>query len=296
MQALAPHVTVAALADPNPECLSRAQQRAPEALAVATLDELLQADLDAVVIATPSAQHAEQCIRSFERGLAVFCQKPLARNADETRRVLEAARRADRSLGVDFSYRYTRAMQAVKEQNLGKVFALDLVFHNAYGPDKPWFYDKALSGGGCLMDLGVHLVDLALWLAPGTPGRVTGSARTTGEVETYATGSFELDGVLVRLACSWNLRAGQDAVIEATVYGEEAGARFSNVDGSFYDFRADRLEQRHRTPLFEGPDDWQGRALLDWAARPLTYDPACEAVYTGARILDGLLESFSTRD
>jgi predicted dehydrogenase len=43
------------------------------------------------------------------------------------------------------------------------VFAVDLVFHNAYGPDKPWFYDPELSGGGCVMDLGVHLVDLALW-------------------------------------------------------------------------------------------------------------------------------------
>src|SRR3546814_16842415 len=46
---------------------------------------------------------------------------------------------------------------------LGRVHALDLVFHNAYGPDKPWFYDPRLSGGGCVMDLGIHLVDLALW-------------------------------------------------------------------------------------------------------------------------------------
>jgi predicted dehydrogenase len=43
------------------------------------------------------------------------------------------------------------------------VRAVDLTFHNAYGPDKPWFYDPAQSGGGCVMDLGVHLVDLALW-------------------------------------------------------------------------------------------------------------------------------------
>src|SRR3712207_9229647 len=41
--------------------------------------------------------------------------------------------------------------------------SLDLTFHNAYGPDAAWFYDKRAAGGGCVMDLGVHLVDLALW-------------------------------------------------------------------------------------------------------------------------------------
>src|SRR3712207_6976378 len=53
--------------------------------------------------------------------------------------------------------------EIVQSGGLGRTYAVDLVFHNAYGPDKPWFYDPALSGGGCVMDLGVHLVDLALW-------------------------------------------------------------------------------------------------------------------------------------
>src|SRR5207248_7565181 len=98
---------------------------------------------------------------------AVFCQKPLGRTALEAGAVVAAARRADRLLGVDLSYRFTHAVGRVRELvaggELGQVFAADLVFHNAYGPDKPWFYDPALSGGGCVMDLGVHLVDLALW-------------------------------------------------------------------------------------------------------------------------------------
>jgi len=44
-----------------------------------------------------------------------------------------------------------------------RFYLADLIFHNAYGPDKPWFYDRTLSGGGCVIDLGIHLVDLALW-------------------------------------------------------------------------------------------------------------------------------------
>jgi predicted dehydrogenase len=101
------------------------------------------------VIATPSALHAEQAIAALDRGLAVFCQKPLGRDASETRAVVEAARRADRLLGVDLSYRYTRAAAALRDEvrsgALGEVYAVDLVFHNAYGPDKPWFYDRRLA-------------------------------------------------------------------------------------------------------------------------------------------------------
>src|SRR5690606_23712639 len=102
------------------------------------LGQLLELDLDGIVIATPSALHAEQAIAAFERGVAVFCQKPLGRDAIETQRVVSAARAANRLLGVDLSYRHTRAMQKIREVvragGIGAPFAVDLVFHNAYGP------------------------------------------------------------------------------------------------------------------------------------------------------------------
>ena len=72
-----------------------------------------------------------------------------------------AARQSNRLLAVDLSYRFTEAMRQVRNSvqsgALGRIFAVDLVFHNAYGPDKAWFRDPILSGGGCVMDLGVHL-------------------------------------------------------------------------------------------------------------------------------------------
>ncbi len=153
--------------DPDPASIEACEKLAPEAQVFDSLDELLAQDLDAVVIATPSALHAEQSIEALNRGFAVFCQKPLGRNGLEVKRVVEAARRADRLLGVDLSYRWTRAALAMRDTvrsgRIGRVFHADLVFHSAYGPDKPWFYDLRLAGGGCVIDLGVHLVDLALW-------------------------------------------------------------------------------------------------------------------------------------
>jgi len=296
-------VNVAAIADPVPEMAQEAQKLAPDAAVVADLDALLGLGLDGVVIATPSALHAVQSIRALEAGAAVFCQKPLGRTAGEVRAVVEAARAADRLLGVDLSYRFTEAMRAVRgvlaEGGIGRPYAVDLVFHNAYGPDKAWFYDPALSGGGCVMDLGVHLVDLALWaldfpevvevsshlFAGGEP-----LAGGEGQVEDYAVASLTLaTGTVVRLACSWRLQAGRDAVIEAAFYGTEGGLALHNVGGSFYDFTAERYRGTARETLASPPDSWGGRAAADWARRLAAgerFAPEAERFASVAAVLD----------
>jgi predicted dehydrogenase len=232
--------TVAALADTSAEAMHSCLGLASQATMAGGLDELLELKLDGIVIATPSALHAWQAQAALNSGTAVFCQKPLGRSAEETAMVVDAARRADRLLGVDFSYRDTRALAALHELirsgELGDIYAADLTFHNAYGPDKPWFHEPSLAGGGCVMDLGIHLVDLALWMF-GTTAVETVTSRlfskgrplpaNPGVIEDFAVAQLALvEGQVVRLACSWNLPAGCDAVIEATFYGT-AGAPVS---------------------------------------------------------------------
>jgi len=294
-------IEVAAVADPSDEMAAEAAGLAPDAERVASLDALLDAGVDGVVIATPSALHAEQSIRALGHGAAVFCQKPLGRTEREVRAVVDAARAADRLLGVDLSYRFTEGMRRIRELvrsgELGRVYAVDLVFHNAYGPDKPWFYDPALAGGGCVMDLGVHLVDLALWTLGESVRSATSRLFAGGEplagrtdrVEDYCVATLDLDGAAVRLACSWRLQAGCDAAISAAFYGTQGGAAFRNVDGSFYDFVAERHRGTTRETLASPPDHWGGRAAADWAVRLAAgsgFDPAAEEFVASARALD----------
>jgi len=300
---LAEPIEAAAIADPSPESVETARRLAPGAEVVSGLDEMLRLGLDGVVIATPSALHAAQSIEALEAGAAVFCQKPLGRTAAEVQRVVDAARAADRLLGVDMSYRHTAAMvrieQLVRSGELGRIHAVDLTFHNAYGPDKPWFYDPAQSGGGCVIDLGVHLVDLALWTL-GFPkvAQVEAQLFQRGErlpkppeqCEDYAVATLELEsGAVIRLACSWNLHAGQDALIEAAFYGSEGGAAMRNLGGSFYDFEARRFTGTAAETLTSPPDQWGGRAAAEWArrlARSQRYDPAAERLVAVAQVLD----------
>lgn len=292
-----------AVSDPSPAMAEAAQALAPAAAIAEGLDDLLEHDLDGVVIATPSALHAKQSIKALDRGMAVFCQKPLGRTKAEVDAVVEAARLADRVLGVDLSYRYTEGMQQifslVRSGALGEIFAADLVFHNAYGPDKPWFFDKALSGGGCVMDLGVHLVDLALWVLDfPSVASVTSNLFKAGkplpsdsaEVEDFAIATITLStGAVVRITTSWHVHAGRHAVIAADFYGTKGGASFSNVDGSFFDFTARHNTGTESKTLASPPDDWSGRAAAAWAAslaKGGRFDPAAHEFSAVADVLD----------
>jgi predicted dehydrogenase len=297
-----------AVAEPDPGLLAAALESAPGARPCRDLDELLElapelGGLDGVVIATPSALHAGQSLQALAAGLPVFCQKPLGRDAGEARAVVEAARRADLRLGVDLSYRFVEGARRIRELvaagELGRMYAARLVFHNAYGPDKPWFYDRARSGGGCVIDLGTHLIDLLLWVldAPAVTA-VTARCFAGGaplrnperEVEDYAVARLDLvGGAVAELACSWNLPAGQDAVISAAFYGTAGAAELRNVGGSFYDFVAERFHGTARETLAAPPEAWGGRALEHWArglGRDRGFDAEVESAARVAAVID----------
>ncbi|MGH8124602.1 MAG: Gfo/Idh/MocA family protein [Rhodanobacteraceae bacterium] len=304
MQALvdASVAEVVAIADLDP-ALARQAAQSGGARTCTSMEALLQQRLDGVVIATPSALHAGQAMVALEHGSAVFCQQPLARTAAEAARVVAAAHAHDRLLGVDFSYRRVAGLAALREQiragELGELYAIDLTFHNAYGPDKAWFYDVTQSGGGCVMDLGVHLIDLAMWITGCTRAeQVEAHLYQHGRrllsplavPEDYASVQYQVgNGACVRLTCSWRLPAGADAVIEASFYGTRGGASLRNVAGSSYDFTLDRLDGTGRRRLASPPDAWGGRALVDWASRLALdgrFDPAARRFVDVAAIVD----------
>jgi predicted dehydrogenase len=299
----------AAIADPDPGLRAAALADAPDAVAGEELSALLGGGLDGVVIATPSALHAEQAVTALAAGLPVFCQKPLGRDADEAGAVVAAAKRADRLLRVDLSYRHTEAVRRIRElllaDAIGPVHAIDLVFHNAYGPDKRWFKRRDLAGGGCLIDLGTHLIDLTLWLTGGRDATVR-SARvlrggkrldtSSSQVEDFAVAELEVGEAVARLACSWWLPAGTDCVIELVLYGREGALAMRNVGGSFYDFEA-RLQRGTQSEVLAAPpDDWGGRALCEWSERLTVnahFDPAADEYVAVSRVIDDIYRNAS---
>ncbi len=269
----------AGICDLIAENAKKAREAAAGAIVYESLDELIADKPDGIVIATPNALHYSQCLHALNNGISVFCQKPLARNVAESYEIINVAQQVNKLLGVDMSYRLTNGMQKIAElvngNELGEIFAADLVFHNAYGPDKNWFYNPQLSGGGCVIDLGIHLVDLALWIMNFPKvSRVNSTLYSGGKKiqhtsvisEDFASVQMEtISGATIRLTCSWNLAAGKDAEIKASFYGTKASAVFENTNGSFYDFEAFLCQGTSRKTISSQPDDWGGKALISWA-------------------------------
>lgn len=307
---------VCALQDLTPAAASEAWKLAPGAVVFSSFEELLNHDLDGLVIATPNRFHAEQAMAALERGMAVFCQKPLARTARETRNIVRAAENSGCLLGVDLSYRWIPAMRMVsllvESGALGKVFAVDARFHNAYGPDKSWFYDFSLAGGGCLLDLGVHLIDLALApLCFPAVTRVEGTLFSGGEVlrkgtkqvEDYCVAMVETAGsTVINLSASWNLHAGRAADISVTFYGTEGGASLHNINGSFYDFTGERFHGTETETLNNPANSqwqWGSLATLEWINKLATrnqFDPDIARVVTTAEIIDRIYGHEATQE
>jgi predicted dehydrogenase len=194
----------------------------------------------------------------------------------------------------------------VQSSALHDVYAAQLGFHNAYGPDKAWVYDTRLLGGGALVDLGAHLVDLALWtldfpnvlqvnsrlFAEGRP-----VSRKQRRAEDYVVADLTTDtGAVIHLSCSWRLHVGQDCSMEASFFGTRGGARFHNLGGSFYDFGAELLSGTTRRTLCAPPDNWQGRAAIRWMqqlARDDRFDLASLKLLDVANVIDRIYDSDS---
>jgi predicted dehydrogenase len=303
-----PEIEVAALADVETQRVREVAERFPGAIAARDVAELLKCDVDGVVIATPNSCHAQQALECLERGIPVFCQKPLAISAAESKRVVAAAQSSDRLLGIDYCYRHVSGMHELRRciaaGELGDILAVELTFHNAYGPDKPWCYERRLSGGGCLLDLGVHLIDLALWLqaapamelvssnlfAQGQPVRGGEEA-----IEDLAFATFrQSSGAVIRLACSWNAHVGRGAVIEMRLLATKGGAHWRNIDGSFYDFQLDLTRGTSCERIGSAPDDWGARALSSWCRRlqhDRSFDPEALLILPGASLIDEVYRS-----
>jgi predicted dehydrogenase len=207
-------------------------------------DMLRQPEVDAVVICTPNVQHPAQARAALALGKHVLVQKPLALSAREAAQTIDAATAAQKLLLVDCSYRFlaTTGLLAKAVSELGPIREIRGAFHNTYGPGKSWFFDPAQSGGGALMDLGVHLIDLALHLA--NPQRVNLEKIALGydrglAVEDSALFEASLDTIPLHLEVSW--QAPRDLTdISLEIFCADGLAAWRNVHGSFFRFQTYR--------------------------------------------------------
>ncbi|MGD1861209.1 MAG: Gfo/Idh/MocA family protein [Leptolyngbyaceae cyanobacterium] len=161
-------VELVALAEPNPERRAQAQRRVPSAIALPDYGELLDnPGVEGVVICLPSAMHAEVAIAALERGKHVYLEKPIGVTATEAQAVIAAWEQAQVVGMIGFNYRfsplYQTAKAAIQAGQLGPLVSARAVFSYPPGTSPLWKQKRA-SGGGILLDLALHDIDIARFL------------------------------------------------------------------------------------------------------------------------------------
>ncbi len=196
-------------------------------------------EVDAVYVATPNANHKDDTLALLAGGKHVLCDKPLAMSAEDAEEMCEAAAAAGKLLGVAHQMRYFPHLAAVKELidsgQLGKLMLLRMGFAFVNSPGDKWRLSESMAGGGPIMDLAPHTIDIARWLG-GEVDAVTGTTanvRFQYEVEDLAGGVLELDSGAV---CLMDVGyAYSDATL--AVFGTEGTVRVEHAFGQVLDWR-----------------------------------------------------------
>lgn len=249
-----PHAEVVAIADVDKSRLeSVGKQHEISGQYTDYKKMLTKENLDIISIATPNVFHKPITIAALKAGAHVLCEKPMAMNAAEAREMLAVASKAKKRLMINFSYRFTEHSQALKQavdaNSIGDIYFGRTIWHRRRGMPGfgGWFGQKKMAGGGPLIDLGVHRLDLALWLMGyPKPAYVIGKtynhigsrlAKQQGkkfDVEDLASGyiSFKNGATLV-IEASWAANIAENELMETRLFGTKAGLVQRNLNGTY---------------------------------------------------------------
>ncbi|MEZ5560003.1 MAG: Gfo/Idh/MocA family oxidoreductase [Pseudomonadales bacterium] len=314
-------VELVAMADPDEAAMARHAAKFGVARAFTDWRQMLdQAELDAVSVCTPNRLHAECAIGALEAGCAVLCEKPLAASVAEGERMVEVADRLGGKLVIGFQYRYSPRTQFLRQAAAGGQFGRILyarvqALRRRGIPNWGVFGQKALQGGGPLIDIGVHVLEMAHYTM-GSPRPVSASADMftylgnkpsdaveapwkgwdyrTYDVEDLAVGRIRFeDGAVMHVEASFAAHIEKN-FWSFQLMGEQGGATweppriFRDEDGHMVDKSPGWLADERFSGMFKRKMDnfvehvLHGAATLAPARDGLAVQRMIEALYASA--------------
>ncbi len=324
------HFEIVAFCDLIEERAQKAKEEygTPDAKVFTDYQELLKEDLDAVYVLTPNNAHAPVSIAAMEAGKHVMCEKPMAKTYAEAKAMVETAERTGKLLNIGYQNRYRAdsiyLKSACQDGELGEIYyAKAHAIRRRAVPTWGVFLDEEKQGGGPLIDIGTHALDLTLWMMDNyEPEMVVGSVyrklaeqKNTGNawgdwdpdiftVEDSAFGFIKMkNGATISLESSWALNSLDVREAQTTLCGTRAGADMVNG------LRINRVKhgrqcveepnlQAGGVAFFDGvaekPDDVEQRTFYDAVINdePLVVQP--RQAMTVTRILEAIYESGKT--
>ena len=202
-----------------------------DAVTYADHDDMYERDLDAVVITVPNALHEEVAVAALDRDVNTLVEKPLAHSVESAERIAAAERDSEAFCAVGFVMRYYDAVRELlaRSEEFGDITHVEANYiRRNEVPEQGWFIDPDLAGGGALIDVGVHVLDLALAVLDfpeidGVYGRTRAESADL-DIEDSASALVRCgNGATVSLEVAW--AANREPARELVVRGRDGGAR-----------------------------------------------------------------------
>ena len=317
-------VRIVALCDIKPDRLEEANRKFGPARTYADYQELLaDPEVDAVDVCTPNFMHMPPVVAALEAGKDVICEKPIALNGGQGQKMVEASQKAGRRLQVGLNMRFGAGPQAIKRLadrgKFGEIYyARAQAIRRRGVPTWGVFTEKDKQGGGPLIDIGVHILDMTLWLmGHPKPVAVSGTAATkfghrSGHVnlfgkpwdpnnftvEDFASGYVKFEnGASLVLESSFVLNNDKER-FETSLFGTEGGVFLdlhNDANTRIYTEEAGALYDSQ--PVFlpgVGTHEQEIRAFVQSLITDSPVAVPGEQALMVSRILDALYESSDT--
>lgn len=318
-----PHTELTALADLNPEILKvRGAEQKIAKLYANPEDLIADPEIDIVDICTPNRFHAPLAVAALEAGKHVLCEKPLASTPEEIQQMIAARDKSGKMLMTAQHFRFSGEAEALKAEVdtgvLGDVYhARSWMLRRSWAPISPGFVTKELAGGGPCIDIGVHILDLTLWMMghpkpisvtgvtqdklahqPGMFSSWFGTLPTLWDVEEFASAFVRFEnGATLILEVSWLLHhdtTGED--MRMWLYGDRGGAewpanRILTNNNESQQHLNTQLVRRHEIEAHARECMAFAEAVVTGAPSPVPAEQSLDVI----RILDGLYRSAETK-
>ena len=322
-----PDTELVAFCDINPDTLKRRGEEFGVTKLFTDYNEMFKAvpEIDLVSVCTWNNAHAPASIAALNAGKHVLCEKPMAMNAGEALMMQEAAKRNNRVLQVGFVRRFGNDAAVIRDfaqnGNLGELYYARASYVRRNGNPGGWFGDKARSGGGPLIDLGVHIIDLVRYLMGNPkPVSVSGAAfqklfnrpniktpkaynatvttkNDTCDVEDFATALIRFEGgAVLNVEAGFSLNLGKDET-NIGIYGTKGGVKLDpefKLYTEMNDYLADVSLASDTAFDFDGAFQNEIYAFIDAAKGIAPVKATAEDGVALMKILDAIYASAET--
>lgn len=320
------NVEIAAICDINSARLKETADLFGISKRYATEAEMLaDVTLDAVDVCVWNCNHAKCTIDALDAGLHVLCEKPMAYSVKEAEEMLEAAKRNNRLLMIGFVNRFKSevyiAEDFIQDGHIGDIYYAKAAYLRRHGAPGGWFCNKALSGGGPVIDLGVHIVDITRFLM-GNPKPISVFASTADllkdrknlkthagwrpkdakpddicDVEDLGVAIIKYEGnKTMLLETSYSLNG--ESVAKRELFGTKGGIKIDDRDLKIYGEMSDYLvditpitdNYKKEMPMFEA----EMRHFVDCITTGIPCRASAEDGLVIMKILEAIYESART--